>query len=602
MRYPEGASTVLPISISGMRVNSSATRKVLWLYLLLLVPLAWFSAKYDAYSIDGDAVAYMDLADLIRGHNWHAVVNGYWHPLYPAFLAAAQSIFHANRWNELGAYYAVNVFIFFLEVGSILLLVHGLVRLRRRLAPAMESLLSADLLSLVGLSLLVIATTRELSLGKVRTDSLLQSLILAGVGLLLETLASEDSTAFVYAGLMGLTLGFAYLTKSFAFLLMLLCVAALVSFSALVYKRRIPVTLAQSVVALVAFGVVAGPYIAALSRQHHRFDFGDSGSLNYIWYVSGTEKMHLQQRMTNSFGSATVQLKHPEQELMRTPGVYSYTQMQHGTYPPWFDPTYWNDHITAKFSLSRLVSRDERNVVLIFRYLLNHPEPLLLLLVLLLTCGRLNWRGRYAWPAAGLGILIWAIYALVNVEERYVTAAYLLILIALFAAIEKRKPHESALQVVASAVLLLFALLPLGAMTRQIAENRRQLSLVGQVPAWRDPQIFSAAEGLRAMGLVPGDSIACIGTIACLNDHYWARVASVRIVDEIYAPEAKHLAVQLDTMPNRQQAYDALRTQGAKVIVGAFDPGEMNSTYPATEGWQRLGETRYYALRLSPKP
>ncbi|SDF10419.1 hypothetical protein [Terriglobus roseus] len=582
-------------------MNASAIRKVLWIYLLLLVPLAWFSAQYDGYAIDGDAVAYMDLADLIRGHNLHAAVNGYWHPLYPAFLAAAQTIFHTNRWNELGAYYAVNVFIFFLEVGSVLLLVHGLVSLRKRLAPAMESLLSFDLLSLFGLSLLVIATTRELSLDKVRTDSLLQALIFGGVGLLLEALASEGSVAFVYAGLMGLTLGFAYLTKSFAFLLALLCVATLVAFSVLFCKRRIPVALAQSVVALVLFGVVAGPYIAALSRQHHRFDFGDSGSLNYIWYVSGTEKMHLQQRMTDSFGSATVELKHPEQELMRTPGVYSYTQMQHGTYPPWFDPTYWNDHITAKFSLSRLMARDERNVVLIFRYLFNHPEPLILLLVLLLTCGRLNWRGRYAWPIVGLGILIWAIYSLVNVEERYVTAAYLLILIGLFGVFERRERYERASLIVPSAILLLFALLPLGAMARQAAENRRQLSIIGQVPAWRDAQIFGAAEGLQAMGLKPGDSIACIGMTACVNDFYWARAAGVRIVGEIYAPESKHLATQLDTMPYRQQALDALRSQGAKVIVGAFDPGEMNTNHPATEGWQRLGETRYYALRLSPK-
>lgn len=582
-------------------MNASAIRKVLWIYLLLLVPLAWFSAQYDGYAIDGDAVAYMDLADLIRGHNLHAAVNGYWHPLYPAFLAAAQTIFHTNRSNELGAYYAVNVFIFFLEVGSILLLVHGLVRLRKRLAPAMESLLSFELLSLFALSLLVIATTRELSLDKVRTDSLLQALILGGVGLLLEALASEGSAAFVYAGLMGLTLGFAYLTKSFAFLLALLCVATLVAFSVLFCKRRISVALAQSVVALVLFGVVSGPYIAALSRQHHRFDFGDSGSLNYIWYVSGTEKMHLQQRMTDSFGSATVELKHPEQELMRTPGVYSYTQMQHGTYPPWFDPTYWNDHITAKFSLSRLIARDERNVVLIFRYLFNHLEPLILLLVLLLTCGRLNWRGRYAWPIVGLGILIWAIYSLVNVEERYVTAAYLLILIGFFGVFERRERYERASLIVPSAILLLFALLPLGAMARQAAENRRQLSIIGQVPAWRDAQIFGAAEGLQAMGLKPGDSIACIGMTACVNDFYWARAAGVRIIGEIYAPESKHLATQLDTMPYRQQALDALRSQGAKVIVGAFDPGEMNTNHPATEGWQRLGETRYYALRLSPK-
>ncbi|MEK6398769.1 MAG: hypothetical protein V4734_11840, partial [Terriglobus sp.] len=107
-------------------------------------------------------------------------------------------------------------------------------------------------------------------------------------------------------------------------------------------------------------------------------------------------------------------------------------------------------------------------------------------------------------------------------------------------------------------------------------------------------------QGLRSMGVQAGDTIACIGTIACVNDHYWARIAGVHIVGEIYAPEKNHLADQLDVMPNREQAYTALKQTGASVLVGAFDPGEMNSAHPATEGWQRLGETRYYALRLRP--
>ena len=36
------------------------------------------------------------------------------------------------------------------------------------------------------------------------------------------------------------------------------------------------------------FAMVAGPYVAALSMQKHRFDFGDSGSLNYAWFAGGT--------------------------------------------------------------------------------------------------------------------------------------------------------------------------------------------------------------------------------------------------------------------------------------------------------------------------
>jgi hypothetical protein len=37
--------------------------------------------------VGGDAVAYMDIADLLHAHHWAGVVNGYWHPLYPALLS-----------------------------------------------------------------------------------------------------------------------------------------------------------------------------------------------------------------------------------------------------------------------------------------------------------------------------------------------------------------------------------------------------------------------------------------------------------------------------------------------------------------------------------
>lgn len=581
-----------------MRVNATNFRRYLWAYLLVLLPLACFAARYDPYAIDGDAVAYMDLADLIRAGQWHAVINGYWHPLYPACLAAGQAIFHTTRWNELGAYYAVNVVIFLLEVASMVLLIHGLVRLRKRLAPDAEALFSGDALCLLGMSLLVIATMRDMTLGKVRTDSLLQALIFAGIGFMLEALALEGPAVYVFSGLMGLSFGLAYLTKSFAFLLTILSVAIFTLLAVWICKRPMVRTGVQGVLALACFAAVAGPYIVALSHQQGRFDFGDSGNLNYVWYVSGTEKFHLQPRMVSRFGSATVDLKHPEKELLQSPGVYSYRAMGNGTYPPWFSPTYWNDRIVPRFNLRLLARRDARNVVLIVRYLVNHPESLLLFALVLATCGRLRGPFRFAWPTLLLGVLVWAIYALVNVEERYVTAAFLLIVISVFACLKplpKPNMHASA------AAMLLFALLPLGAAVRESAEARRQQSITGQVPAWRSPEIFGAAEALQQLGLQQGDSISCIGTQACVHDHYWARLAGVRITSEIYAPETTHLMRRLDVVPDRDAVYALLRKEGAKVLVGSFDPGEMNAQHPAAAGWQRLGDTSYYALRLHPQ-
>jgi hypothetical protein len=584
-------------------MNVSSLRKILPGYLLLLVPMAWLAMKYDLYMVDGDGVAYMDIADLIRTHQWAGVVNGYWHPLYPACLALGQVVFHTTRWNELGAFYVINFFIYMLQVTGMLLFVGGLVRLRTRMAPAGEALLSADGLALIGVSMLVVAAMRELQMAKVGPDGLLQALILLGLAMLMETLAAESvRSALVYAPLMGLFFGLAYLTKSFAFLLALISVATMVVFAWRVQRRTLTRAVGFGVAALVVFGVIAGPYMAALSRQKHRLTFGDSGSLNYVWYVSGTGRHHLEPWETDRFGSATVHLLHPEKQLMANPAIYSYKALPLGTYPTWFDTTYFSDHIVAKFSLPLLVKRDARNAMLVLRYLLNHPEPLLLLGVLLFAGASLRGRHRFAWPVLVIGALMWCIYSLVNVEERYVTAASIAVLLPLFASLRTRSVDAApnlTLRRTAAVVVVLYAGLSMAELLRTSLEKRRDESVAQDAQAWRDPQIYGAATALRNMGLKPGDEIACIGTTACLYDHYWARIAGLRIFTEIYKPKVEGLVDQMDAMPNRQAVYDLLRGEGARVLVGKFDPGEMNSQHPSAAGWVRLGGTDFYALPLT---
>ncbi len=585
-----------------MGVSDRSLRRVLLVYLLLLIPLGWLAMRYDRYAIDGDAVSYMDIADLLHAHHWAGAVNAYWHPLYPALLWMAQSLLQPTRATELKAYYAVNAALLVMQVVAMLLFVRALVRLRERSSPSADVLLSLPALQLLSMSLLVIAVLRELSLGKIRTDSLLQALILFGFALLMETLTAKSAGyRLLFAAGMGFSFGLAYLTKSFAFLLALLCIAVLVAFARFVQKRRWLQAVAPAMVAFVVFAAVAGPYITALSLQKHRFDFGDSGTLNYAWYVSGTEKMHLEPWMTGSFGSATVRLLHPERRLLDQPGIYSYKALPYGTYPPWFDATYFNERVSPGFNFAKLAVRDTRNIVLIVRYLFNHPEPLILLVLLLSTGATVRWRAQFAWPIAGLGLAMWAIYAMVNVEERYVTVAYFAVLLPLFAALHvKAGPLQPAphLRHVASALVVALSLLTLGEMLRQDLVNRRDEAVSGPDPAWRNPSVFGVAEGLARMGVQPGDEIACIGTNACLNDLYWARLAGVRILTEIYDPVLDHLINHLDAMPNRDSAYRVVRKEGARVLVGFFDPGEMNPSHPAAAGWVRLGETNYYALPM----
>ncbi len=597
-------------------MRSQTLRRALPVYLALLIPIAWLATKFDPYQVDGDAMAYMDIADLMRSHHWAGVVNAYWHPLYPACLALAQTLSHATRSNELHAYYALNFVIFLASVAAMLAFVSALDKLRKRMSPSPDQndgiapLLGLNALRLLGVALVVIASQRELSMGKIRPDLLLQTLMLAAFAMLLQSFATES---LIFAPLMGLFFGLAYLTKSFAFVVALLTIALMVLFQAWLQRRKPVRVVAAAALALVVFAAVAGPYVAALSRQKHHFDFGDSGALNYAWYVSGTVKMHLEPWMTNSFGSATVHLLHPEQQLLAHPGIYSYRAEPWGTYPAWFDPTYFHERIVPIFNAKRLIHRDVRNLILSLRYVLNHPEALILLALLLVSGARFSfsdWRHKAYWlPPLALGLAIWIIYGLVNIEERYVTLAYLLIMLPLFATLQSPPPSTSSdttipwLRRSATAMVALLAFLTLGESLRIALDERRNQSSAGLPAAWYSPQIFGAAKALNALGVGSGDEIACMGTIACLNDPYWMRLANVRVLTEVYNPDAQHLLEEYEGLPNRQQVDNVLKAQGAKVLVAAFDPGEMTGRTPASQGWIRLGQSNLYALPLNiPEP
>ncbi len=586
-------------------------RRLLFVYLLLLAPIAWLAARFDGYQIDGDAVAYMDIADLIHAHRWGGVVNGYWHPLYPACLFLAQAVFHPTRMNELGAYYSINYVIFLAQVAAMLLFVNALSRLRTKLnTGGHDPLLTLNVLRLFGVGLVVIASQRELSMGKVRTDALLLTLMLLAFAMLLESLASER---FVFAPLMGAFFGLAYLTKSFAFVVGLLSIVALILFQLCFRRRRLTRAASSGALALVAFGAVAGPYIAVLSLQKHRFDFGDSGPINYAWESDGTTQMHLEPWSTDRFGAASVHLLHPATQLLPMPEIYSYRALPYGTYPDWFDPSYFNERIVPHLDLKRLAPRVTRNAVLVFRYVVNHPEAdilLALLLVIGAQFGFTRWREAFWLPMIAIGLAMWLLYGIILIEERYVTGAYLVVVLPVFAALRSPSTKftggelsgEQWRQSIAAAMVVAFAFLALGESLRLAAEARRNANVEGLPHTWYSKQIHGAALGLKSIGLKPGDEIACLGNITCLNSQYLPRLAEVRVLTEVYNPSRSNLQAELEALPNRQEVYDILKGQGAKVLIANFDPGAMKGRTPASTGWLRLGETDFYALPLNLPP
>jgi hypothetical protein len=583
----------------------------LWpLYCFLAALVTFGYALYDPYQVDGDAVSYMDIGDLMRSHQWAGVINGYWNPLYPAALSIGHILFHPTRYTELHVYYLVNFGIFLLEMLAVVAFTDALIQLRelRETVTATTNplpfLLDRYTLRYLGIAILIISTQRELSMGKVRPDALLQAFLLFGVAALLRYLATNR---LHYAALMGFALGLAYLTKSFAFVFTLICLLVLVAFRFFWQRQPFARVAASALLVLICFSIVASPYIVALSKQKGRFDFGDSGSLNYIWFVSGTEKMHLEQDVPTSFGAAEVHLKHPETRLLKSPPTYSFKPFPYGTYPAWFDASYFNDYIKAHIDphLQILVIRD--CLVRILRYMSNHPEAWVLLILLFLAGARFrpDWEptANAFWLVAVLiAVGALCVYCIVNVEDRYLTAAFLILLLPLFAAMRISASAQTATtRTAASAAVVLLALLAIGESARTVGQLRRDLVFAQYPGGWYDRDTFRAAKALNALGVGPGDTIACIGTRACVYDHYWARLAGVRILTEVYEPNPP-LYPYLAAIPNREELYDVLRQQGAKVLVGYFYPGVMTGSNPVSAGWHELDETPFYIYPLNLPP
>src|SRR5258708_2322734 len=203
----------------------------LYSFLAALAPFRY--ALSDGYQIDGAAVAYMDIGDLMRSHQWAGIVNGYWNPLYPAALSIGHILFNPTRYTELHAYYMVNFGIFLLEMLAVVAFTDALISLRefREAATASSKsqpfVLDRYTLRYLGIAILVISSHRELSMSKVRPDSLLLAFLLFALASLLRHLVTNHLR---YAALMAVALGLAYLTKSFAFVFTFLCILALTPF------------------------------------------------------------------------------------------------------------------------------------------------------------------------------------------------------------------------------------------------------------------------------------------------------------------------------------------------------------------------------------
>src|SRR5690606_17357136 len=142
--------------------------------------------------------------------------------------------------------------------------------------------------------------------------------------------------------------GLGYLTKPVMFplgLALLGCCAILPSPS----RRRFGL----AAISAVMFLAVSAIYIIPLSVQKQRPTFSDSGGLAYAWEVTRVSPYGHWQGLPAGTGTP----RHTTRQILDFPPTYEFDTGRPGTYPLWYDASYWNEGLRGRFILSDQLRR-----------------------------------------------------------------------------------------------------------------------------------------------------------------------------------------------------------------------------------------------------
>jgi hypothetical protein len=553
-------------------------RVLVFVSLALGLLHAWFGR----YSMNPDGISYLDVGDSFFRRDWANAVNALWSPLYPWTLGIVVGLAKPSpRW-EFPLVHLVNFGIFVAALFAFRFLLRPLLAFNE----GTSEVLQKDGQALPEWALLLLAyaifwwTALEVeTVYEAGPDLAVMACVCLTAGMLLRLRPGDMLWKFV---LFGFILGIGYWTKTILFPLGFAVLGI-----AYLWKRSSPGWGRGIAVTGLVFLFACAPLILLLSREKNRFTFGDSGRINYAWSMSpGTFTRNWQGGVPGS-GIPV----HPTRQLLQHPPLFEFDGPLAGTYPPWTDPSYWNEglqwHFNLKLQMKTLASTIPSEIRLLFR---ARPELVAGLIVLALLSGPLWLAGLHElWPFLAIPIAGMAVYLPLHEEDRYLGGFVLVLFLTGIAAVRLRPDVRKSGAYVAVAVFLVMALATTD-YTVRVAMNHMAIPGTGPESAWQD---VVAAEQLRRTGAQPGEKVAVIadGTSA-----YWARLAKLRIVAEIM--DSNHGSKEFwDASEEvRQQVYDTFARAHAKLVVTSCPPCPRGTL----TGWQQIAETPYCVRSLQP--
>ena len=509
------------------------------LSVLMGAASAWFSRS----DMNPDGVSYLDLSDRWMAGDLSGVVHGYWSPLYPALLAAVRFVMRPTAQFEFRAAHVANFIVFLIGLTTVSLFIQELLS-RSSPAPWRRQ---AIVLWCYGLFLW--SSIGQITLSYITPDLLVSAVVWLLALLVLK--ASDDRPLFSVA--LGLMCGIGFLSKTIMFL-----VAIAVLASGLPRRHIVRAAL----LSLLGFTCVAGPWIGALSRQKGRPTFGDTGKLAYALFINDVQYYTNWQGEPPGSGTPV----HPTRKVFEHPTVYEYNGPIRATYPPWFDPSYWNEGMQTHFDIRAHLRAAFATIKTYYVLFAKTQWAFAGLAILLVMTGRRRTLQRDALRIAVPAVFVLCLYAVLHVEGRYVGGFMALLLMAMLLIVDV----EWRLLRGVTAVVVTSLVIASGVEVIKQYGTRTSLPLQWPMTAY-----------LQANGLREGDGVASVGPMIM---HSWPRLARVHVVAEV-PPDA--VADFWNATPDTQRlVFETMRHAGARLLVGT-----VSVTCSTATGWKQIPGT-----------
>lgn len=516
----------------------------------------------NPHAMNSDGLHYMDMGRAMVSLDWNVAINGYRSPLYSLFLGLAEALFDPGLNFMLILVQLVNGAVFIFSIAAFHIFVKNIRRSSKENLAAERVLVPDWLWVSMAWALFIWSSIKAIRVTTVTPDLLVSGFYYVILAVIIRILSGRQVWQEYFR--LGLLLGAAYLAKAPMFLLALMIFTML---GILAITRYLHVSWFSL---LGGFLILAGPWMLLLSIDKGSITFGESGSLNYAWFVNGVPN-DLHWRGGPEGNGVPV---HPTEQLSSNPAVYAYPEPVGGTYPAGYDPPYWYEGLKVRFDLGKQIDVIDWNL----RQFIWFAWPVIALGLIWIIMVLLydDWR-RIAfcdllWISVLPGVFMISLYLMVHIESRFSGGMLAVMGSGPFLLIRDTRHRKNG------GSLLLLMLLVIPVLSWLFTSTPFFISFPPQRPGYVETAAVLEDDFPEARKF---------GVIGNAGNAFWARLINAQVVAEIPKDETSAF---LEISPEERLArMEAFRDAGVDAVVSPAIPQSL-----LNEGWMQLGDRQIY--------